>query len=596
MENIEEIFKEKNFNSETLKYIENFLDEFDGIFGKYVSRDEVIRRIKENLNKNIGYFSKDESNDAGTYSSFEKEICLREGMSEEDNKSVIFHEMIHCITTRGLSVGFDEEYITEDLEDNSIMAHHGLTEGFTAYATTIRNQKYGIERNSYPILQQQTKNLIEIIGEDEFWNVAFNNPVKLFDLMEKNRLAEDYGDVEIFLDKFDVIWRYERQILNSKTTLLGRIREDDKEIDTPLADAKEYIIKTFSNALTQREISSPAELMEIYSKIKGYSRQLDINNGFPIYDAFFVQFKHLEEKGIPREEILNGLGDDAKEVLEGKEKLDNFLSLDRYEQLEQIANNPDQVFNEVIYSEFADYCMAEIAKSILTPNLSHATEMYWMLDSGLAKHILENGYNLDSLAIEFLEIDDADEMSFNLYNADGENTNYLGTFGCKDCSFVKYTPIENEEEREWFVAQRPDFKDAAFLKSETGQYILYYGDDKYKYISSQGRVSKLSEYTNYCESPMESQLRKVRSAKKQYDTFSKMGYMEKFAERFKIEMEEHYQEYLKLKSGRLITPIDVEEATKEVNLEEIGETLAKFIESAPKRKKSLEEGINYEPR
>lgn len=51
MEEIKEVFKEKDFGEEELRLIENFINEFDDLFGKYVPRDEVIRRIKQNLNR-----------------------------------------------------------------------------------------------------------------------------------------------------------------------------------------------------------------------------------------------------------------------------------------------------------------------------------------------------------------------------------------------------------------------------------------------------------------------------------------------------------------------------------------------------------------
>ena len=52
MNEIKEVFKDKKFNEQTLYYIENFIEEFDSLFGKYISREELIKRIHDNLNKN----------------------------------------------------------------------------------------------------------------------------------------------------------------------------------------------------------------------------------------------------------------------------------------------------------------------------------------------------------------------------------------------------------------------------------------------------------------------------------------------------------------------------------------------------------------
>lgn len=47
------LFKDKNFNEQTLYYIENFIEEFDSLFNKYIPKEELIKRIYEKLNKNI---------------------------------------------------------------------------------------------------------------------------------------------------------------------------------------------------------------------------------------------------------------------------------------------------------------------------------------------------------------------------------------------------------------------------------------------------------------------------------------------------------------------------------------------------------------
>ena len=46
MENIAEVFKDKNFDEITLKYINNFIEEFDDLFGKYVNREKNKRKPK----------------------------------------------------------------------------------------------------------------------------------------------------------------------------------------------------------------------------------------------------------------------------------------------------------------------------------------------------------------------------------------------------------------------------------------------------------------------------------------------------------------------------------------------------------------------
>ena len=53
MENIKKAFSGKNFDDKTLFYLDNFIDEFDDLFGKYFPRERVIEQIKANLEKSI---------------------------------------------------------------------------------------------------------------------------------------------------------------------------------------------------------------------------------------------------------------------------------------------------------------------------------------------------------------------------------------------------------------------------------------------------------------------------------------------------------------------------------------------------------------
>ena len=116
---IKEKLKNKNFDERALNYICNFIEEFDSLFGKYINKEEVIKRIINNLDK--FEFMNDLKKDVlGEYSSLEKKIMISKKIDkdEEKIKSVIFHEMIHCITanTEELVTGFSKKYFFE--EDN----------------------------------------------------------------------------------------------------------------------------------------------------------------------------------------------------------------------------------------------------------------------------------------------------------------------------------------------------------------------------------------------------------------------------------------------------------------------------------------------
>ena len=94
MEDLKEIFKDKNFDEKTLELIDNFLNEFEEVFGKYLSREKVIDRIKNNLNHSVVFTNELRKNVSGVYNSEEKIIRMLPDLGEEQLKSVFFHEMI----------------------------------------------------------------------------------------------------------------------------------------------------------------------------------------------------------------------------------------------------------------------------------------------------------------------------------------------------------------------------------------------------------------------------------------------------------------------------------------------------------------------
>ena len=167
MENIKEVFKEKNFDDLTLHYINIFIEEFDELFGKYVSKEELIKRIKENLNHSFEFA--DLTDERGIHDGRQKKITLANDLKDKEDeiREVIFHEMIHCITAREGYTGFSKSYQVDDEANFKIITAHGLTEGFTQYLTQIRNARFNHKVvTAYPILAEQTINLAELLGED----------------------------------------------------------------------------------------------------------------------------------------------------------------------------------------------------------------------------------------------------------------------------------------------------------------------------------------------------------------------------------------------------------------------------------------------
>ena len=113
-ESIKEIFKEKEFSDEALYYLENAINEFEEVFGQYVSREELIERIKRNINSiefvdKIDY-KRENKCCLGLYSLQDKKIQVLSTLDDEKKKSVFFHEFLHAEASFDERTGFAGEY------------------------------------------------------------------------------------------------------------------------------------------------------------------------------------------------------------------------------------------------------------------------------------------------------------------------------------------------------------------------------------------------------------------------------------------------------------------------------------------------------
>ena len=242
---IKEILEYKDFDERALNYIVNAIEEFDSLFGQYISKEKVVNVIRENLNNfKLGCnMSSSETGEIGSYSPYIKRIEISKDIDndEEELKSVIFHELFHVITTdpEKLVTGFSKNMIFDDFKERQVTMH-GFTEGFTEYATKIRDDKYSakkIKNRSYPILTEQVENIVSLIGKDNFFDIAFNRPQDLIEEMK-----EEYGDgldfeeLDDLFDAFDIIWKNEKnvQIQNKKINLIDELFNSSSNTKDPI--------------------------------------------------------------------------------------------------------------------------------------------------------------------------------------------------------------------------------------------------------------------------------------------------------------------------------------------------------------------------
>ena len=161
-----EMFERKGFDQKSIEFLNNFLYEFNDLYGKYLPQEEVIQRINDYLDE-IEFVDEmpEELIDTavGCYYSEEKKVLIKKRELEDKEKSTFFHEMVHVLRQKIKDDAYnavnDSFYnLGDENYDNLSAAHElnvqGIDEGFTQYLTIIRNAKYNTNRFAvgYPIL------------------------------------------------------------------------------------------------------------------------------------------------------------------------------------------------------------------------------------------------------------------------------------------------------------------------------------------------------------------------------------------------------------------------------------------------------------
>ena len=598
MEEIRKSFKDKNFNKETLELIENFIIEFDDLFGKYVPKEELIKRIKENLNENINFTTLENERILGRYNLQDKKISISKKISGERLKSVFFHEMIHCITNHGDYVGFAGEL---ELETRTAI---GITEGFTQFVSKIRDKKYGTNSNFYPILTEQTENLAELLGVDKFLDVAFNNPEKLFDLMVEEEVVNDYIEAEDFYENFDIIWKNEDKIYQGKensATAKGRLLEaifGRKSKGNKVDQAKAEIISTFLRKLRVKPINSKEGFKELYEKSQKYSKQLDLYGDHKSLEVFFEKIEELEKSGKTIEEILDLVPEETQTKVELEFKIKDLLKLDPIEILKKIEDPKCDIYDQIADSEFEEYYNARIAQGIFRGIIDEEVfnKIAIELRYGLGAYILKNELNLDTLALEMVEFSENSGVTINLFEATKEKIEYIGTLSSagENGEVVEFK-VCSQEEREKLLEENEELlPEGAILVSQSGAIIEYNGNGDYIFVDECKNMYKSNKKISYQKSYAEAIGDRIKTSAMRYDQLQKFN-VPFVLDKEKEVMKKLQKEYSKITREKMkFIPKDIENATKDITLEEIQNMLEETTEPQITRKESFEKGIGFD--
>lgn len=519
MENIKKAFSGKNFDDKTLFYLDNFIDEFDDLFGKYFPRERVIEQIKANLEKSIEWKNEEGMIEKlGLYYNKEKSISLLDSMNEEKSKSVFFHEMMHCLLKYSEYTGMIKEYDIDGIDDRKIYIGMGLTEGIAQYLTSIRDAKYSKNPvKSYPVLTQQTENLVDLIGKEDFFLRVFENTNVLEEFLENSGV-----DVDFFLESFDTIWENEKEIYLSRihgkndkleSAIFGGTRKYIKNkrfIDSAAKD----IIDTLSSLLMSRDIATVEEFEETFDTITKYSKQLNLENNHSNYEGLIERIDDITESlQISREEFLERLpaNSDVKNTMYAQLYFDKFQNLTPKQKLHEVIkiHQSDSEIGMAIYDNlFTEYFKAEMAEEVFENNLIDSDREFYRLVEGFSEIALEKGYDPRALAMENIsfgpESDDIKDV-FELYVTLEDKKIHVGTFmhDMEDNGETSEMSPLTGEKKEEILTNNPDIdRNSEILTDSKGDILVHNQDGTYTLIDEYGEEYQ-SEGIEYQKSTAE---------------------------------------------------------------------------------------------
>ena len=341
--------------------IANFVRDFIHRFGQYISEEELIERIMRNVDKIEEKSVLNPPKANGTYRPNEKIISLKKKLVGKSLTSVFYHEIIHAISSReDKSLGFNHEYdIFEKNLDFKVICGVGIDEGTVEFMNYLIQQEIFKEPNpiAYPILTGIVENLIEIIGEDKYFNTYLNEPHKLTEMLNESLDFSQYRDSTSllgsnpameFIADIDTIHRYEDKLYlrqaekNGLDDPVWDYNYAEEEYNKNIAKAQDNILQVFLDTMLQDKINSQEQFAEIYIKIKNLHNLLSRSMSVETINKLLEQLENVsiddmqidddldknlfltqqiirEFDNMPNEELVSKLAD------KGGEELKKFL-------------------------------------------------------------------------------------------------------------------------------------------------------------------------------------------------------------------------------------------------------------------------------
>lgn len=390
--------KDQYHDKYTVQILAEYVEEFQMLLGEYISTDEIIKRLKENILSDFEY-TEEPINGVldGQYDIDNKKVIIykHEQSNPDYIKFVLFHELTHAVTTQKIQNG-------KNIMGFSFLEQsygRGFNEAMTEWLSIRRNEMLNQKHNSgYDVIVEQIKVLAQIIGEDELIKCYLYEPENLKKMLDENNID------------FDRLDRLYQIILNCRIDIyrLANGKVLDKITNYNLYKECQEINNIYCKAIGK--VNTIEEFRKKYSILCSYKEPtFNINNVIlnKFYSSIYDDVIGLMNKGYKINEIEQTVRDLGISIAKINQAIDYNKILSKGKNEAIICLYEAGCKNESDYRNFAyeNYGMIydKFSEDNFIPNETciYDVDRYFIVGKFLSQH---SDYDYDEISVEHLKL------------------------------------------------------------------------------------------------------------------------------------------------------------------------------------------------
>ena len=286
--------------------VDNFIYEFDKVFGKYLSKEELMKRLEENMGEiKFNFFNNGLEHFMGRYNASDKSIEIPNTSSQGQLTSAFFYQMMHYVTVNQMRYHSTDNQPLQTSREVSYNQNPniGFNEAFIQYATHLRDYEFDDVydydcTDVYFASGKLLRNISRIYGEDEFLMDAFNNPSIFLSGQSENKSLE-------ISDEFDVLYQAEDEFRSNPNFIMDflySMTQKKAPKQESVEKAKLSLLKKVMKMTDER--ANPTTSMEfdfLCSTLCNLLSHMDIEHALSIADLEILARKAAEINISPEE-------------------------------------------------------------------------------------------------------------------------------------------------------------------------------------------------------------------------------------------------------------------------------------------------------